>query len=79
MFFITCVLQVFPGAMQCGGCSAEKIGKQIEMRITRAFRLAILVFVAGVVVMGSEGCRARKDCGCDINGLYRPMKKKHRY
>ncbi|MBX2904822.1 MAG: hypothetical protein KF744_02205 [Taibaiella sp.] len=49
------------------------------MSITRTFRLAILVMVAGVVVLGSEGCRARKDCGCDINGLYRPLKKKHRY
>ena len=49
------------------------------MNITRKFRLAILVIVAGVVVLGSEGCRASKDCGCDINGLYKPLKRKHRY
>lgn len=57
----------------------QKNRKGNKMSITRTFRLAILVMVAGVVVLGSEGCRARKDCGCDINGLYRPLKKKHRY
>ena len=79
MFFITCVCGCLLCTMQCGGCSAEKRGRQVRMNITRKFRLAILVMVAGVVVLGSEGCRAQKDCGCDINGLYKPLKRKHRY
>jgi len=79
MFFITCVCGCLPMHDAMWWLQCRKNGKQNKMSITRAFRLAILVFVAGVVVMGSEGCRARKDCGCDINGLYKPLKKKHRY
>lgn len=62
-----------------GGADAEKEKDKKIMRRTRAIRLAIIVLVAGFVVMGSEGCRTRKECGCDINGLYKPLKKKHRY
>ncbi len=79
MFFITCVCGCLPMRYAMWWLQCRKRGSQVRMSITRKFRLAILVIVAGVVVLGSEGCRARKDCGCDINGLYKPLKRKHRY
>jgi hypothetical protein len=50
------------------------------MKKTKAIRLVIYLFAAGLLMTLTEGCKSSKNCGCgsDIGNLYKPSKR-HRY